>query len=118
MTGKSGFGSNPRPSKQPSVSQLPDQPRIAQQKPTNYKVKDKDLIYVNSFQNLVDKCLVRPDNPSKQTEIDPEIVEVSKKSSHLYREKTPDEVPFSDMQNKLDLFQVIDKVVGGGDLHW
>ena len=22
------------------------------------------------------------------------------------------------MQNKLDLFDVIDKVVGGGDLHW
>ena len=27
-------------------------------------------------------------------------------------------MPFSDMQNKLDLFQIIDKVTGSADLKW
>lgn len=36
--------------------------------------------------------------------------------SHLYKDKR--DVPFSDMQNKLDLFGIIEKVQGGGDLRW
>ena len=37
----------------------------------------------------------------------------------MYKYKKKNEMPFSDMQNKLDLFQIIDKVASGSsDLKW
>lgn len=75
---------------------------------------------MNSFEKLVDECLVKPSKPTKQNEVDPEIINLVKKQSHLYKKKAMggSELPFSDMQNKLDLFQMIDKIMGGGDLQW
>ena len=59
------------------------------------------------------------DHPKKQKELDRDLINLVNKQSHLYRENKNDgEVPYSNFQNKLDLFRIIEEVEGGGDLAW
>lgn len=63
---------------------------------------------MNSFQKLIESALEKAELPDRSGETDHEIIDLTYKQSHLYKEKTKYDLPFSDMQNKLDLFNIID----------
>ena len=52
---------------------------MKQNAPPDYSIEEKDLVYVNSFAKLVDQCLVKPGNPTKQKVVDEEIISLVKK---------------------------------------
>ena len=50
--------------------------------------------------------------------MDTDLINLVSKQSHLYKDKQDGELPYSNFQNKLDLFRIIEEVEGGGDLAW
>ena len=50
---------------QDEKAQLPTQPMMKQISDLNYQVPARDLVYVNSFQKLVDIVLDKPKSPEK-----------------------------------------------------
>ena len=74
LSGKAGFGEDSaagrktidEDSSQIRNDDLPEQPVMQKYEQPKVKVTKKDLVYVNSFAELVDEALKKPEDPAKQ----------------------------------------------------